>query len=95
MVKCMLSTFMQQHNLPEDFTFAVEKYYKPISEKLYRQFSKGNVTYFVGINGCQGSGKSTLTDFIATYLTTFQVDLKIQQTLKYSYKKKRAYSSLF
>jgi D-glycerate 3-kinase len=33
------------------------------------QFKKNNTPYFVGINGCQGSGKSTLTDFLAEYLT--------------------------
>ena len=66
----MLSTFIKQHNLPEDFTLAVDKYYKPFSDQIFSRYAKGNKPYFVGINGCQGSGKSTLTDFIATYLTT-------------------------
>jgi D-glycerate 3-kinase len=66
----MLSTFSQQHNLPEEFKLTANEYYQPLAEHIFEQFSKTKAPYFVGINGCQGSGKSTLTDFIATYLTT-------------------------
>ncbi len=70
MVERMLATFIKQHNLPEDFKLTVEKYYQPFAEQLFSRFSATNDVYFVGINGCQGSGKSTFTDFIASYLTT-------------------------
>jgi len=89
----MLSTFIKQHNLPEDFTLAVEKYYKPFSDKIYSQFSKSNKPYFVGINGCQGSGKSTLTDFIATYLTSeylLNIVVMSLDDFYYSSKKRKA-----
>ena len=66
----MLSAFMEQHKLPQEFKQTVEQYYKPLADRIFRQFSKNNSAYFVGINGCQGSGKSTLTDFIAEYLIT-------------------------
>jgi len=69
-MEIMLSTFIKQHNLPEDFKLAVDQYYKPLTEQVFNRFSQSNDVYFVGINGCQGSGKSTLTDYIATYLTT-------------------------
>ncbi|PKI17326.1 kinase [Colwellia sp. 12G3] len=65
----MLSTFIKQHSLPEDFKHAVTQYYQPLADQIFSQFSQNDGPYFVGINGCQGSGKSTLTDFIATYLT--------------------------
>jgi len=74
----MLSTFVKQHNLPENFKLAVEKYYQPLAEQIFNRFSERNDVYFVGINGCQGSGKSTLTDYIATYLTVqYQLDIVV------------------
>lgn len=66
----MLSDFIQQHNLPEEFKHTVEQYYQPLADKIFACFKQHDGAYFVGINGCQGSGKSTLTDFIATYLIT-------------------------
>lgn len=66
----MLSAFIEQHNLPEEFRLTVKKHYKPLANRIFNQFNKSNNAYFVGINGCQGSGKSTLTGFIAEYLIT-------------------------
>lgn len=65
----MLSDFIKQHKLPEQFRDTVAEHYKPLADRIVSQFKKNNKAYFVGINGCQGSGKSTLTDFIAEYLT--------------------------
>lgn len=70
MVETMLSTFIKQHNLPEEFKLAVNKYYQPFADQIFNRFLESDEAYFVGINGCQGSGKSTLTDFISSYLTT-------------------------
>ena len=70
MVMIMLSAFIKQHNLPEEFKLTVKEYYKPLADQIFNRFLECNKTYFVGINGCQGSGKSTLTDFITTYLTS-------------------------
>jgi D-glycerate 3-kinase len=66
----MLTTFIKQHNLPEEFSLSVEKYYKPIAQQLFDRFNESTSPFFVGINGCQGSGKSTLTDYIDDYLTS-------------------------
>ncbi|MBA6391002.1 kinase [Colwellia sp. BRX10-3] len=65
----MLSTFIKQHNLPANFRLTAAEHYQPLAERIFSQFKKRSSTYFVGINGCQGSGKSTLTDFVAEYLT--------------------------
>lgn len=74
----MISAFIQQHNLPEDFESTVAQYYQPLAERLFYQFTKKNETYFVGINGCQGSGKSTLTDYIANYLASqYQINVVV------------------
>jgi D-glycerate 3-kinase len=66
----MLSAFIEQHKLPDEFSDTVRLHYQPLAERILGQFKKHNTPYFVGINGCQGSGKSTLTDFLAEYLTT-------------------------
>lgn len=78
MVKFMLSNFIEQHNLPEEFKLTANKYYKPLADRIFSQFKKSNNAFFVGINGCQGSGKSTLTDFIANYLMTeYQLNIVV------------------
>jgi D-glycerate 3-kinase len=78
MVEVMLSDFIEQHNLHEDFKLTVKEYYQPFADELFKRFSETKTPYFVGINGCQGSGKSTLTDFIATYLTTqYQINVVV------------------
>jgi D-glycerate 3-kinase len=64
----MLSDFIKQHKLPEEFGLTVKEHYKPLADRIVSLFNKKSNAYFVGINGCQGSGKSTLTDFIAEYL---------------------------
>ena len=64
----MLSAFIDEHKLPEEFKNTVEQYYKPLADRIFSKFKSKNQPYFVGINGCQGSGKSTLTDYIAEYL---------------------------
>jgi D-glycerate 3-kinase len=95
MVEVMLSTFLEQHNLPENFTLTVEDYYKPLADQLYRRFSETNDAFFVGINGCQGSGKSTLTNFISTYLTeNYQLNVVVMSLddFYYSSKKRNALS---
>ena len=66
----MLSAFIKDHKLPENFECTAWQYYKPLADAIFNQFSKVKQPYFVGINGCQGSGKSTLTDFISQYLMT-------------------------
>lgn len=64
----MLSTFMQDHNLPVEFKDTAESFYIPLADNLAQQHKQMSTPFFVGINGCQGSGKSTLTDFVSEYL---------------------------
>jgi len=64
----MLADFLEKHQLPQQFTHTVEQYYAPLAEQIFEAFKQQNTSYFVGINGCQGSGKSTFTAFIGEYL---------------------------
>ena len=74
----MLSAFIEQHKLPEEFRLTVNQYYTPLAEQIFSLFTQSNGAYFVGINGCQGSGKSTLTRFIAEYLRSeYQLNIVV------------------
>jgi len=64
----MLSSFIKEHTLPEEFTDTAEQYYLPLADSIVEQFKQAKMPFFVGINGCQGSGKSTLTDFLGEYI---------------------------
>ena len=73
----MLSAFIKEHRLPEDFKNTAQKYYQPLADSIYNRFKK-NKPFFVGINGCQGSGKSTLTSFLSDYLVAqYQVNVVV------------------
>jgi len=66
----MIEAFIETHKLPEGFKELVKDCYQPLTDRIYTQFKAHDKTYFVGVNGCQGSGKSTLSAYIADYLTS-------------------------
>lgn len=65
----MISEFIKQHKLSVAFNDIANQYYIPLAEEIKMHYEGANTTYFVGINGSQGSGKSTLSEFIKGYLT--------------------------
>ncbi|WP_339720385.1 kinase [uncultured Paraglaciecola sp.] len=65
----MISTFINKNKLSEDFIKIAEGYYIPLAEEIKTHQLGAKSTYFVGINGSQGSGKSTLSEFLKEYLT--------------------------
>jgi D-glycerate 3-kinase len=72
----MLSAFIKENKLPNQFKNTAELYYKPLAHRIFKQYSENKQPFFVGVNGCQGSGKSTLTEFISKYLSS-QYQLRI------------------
>lgn len=66
----MLTEFIEKHHLPEEFKATATNFYIPLAEKIAKQAQRKVNTWFLGINGCQGSGKSTLTDFLTQYLSS-------------------------
>lgn len=60
---------IQQHKLPDTFKRIVDNWYIPLCYKLVQQIINKNGTFYLGINGCQGSGKSTMAAFIESLLT--------------------------
>ena len=61
-----------EHGLPDEYYDSAERYLYPLAESLYVDSQKpGNpdqTTYYVGIQGSQGSGKSTCADFLKLIL---------------------------
>jgi D-glycerate 3-kinase len=65
-----LDTFIERKTLPAGFSESAERCYLPYAEWLNaRMAEKGRETYILGINGAQGTGKSTLAQLISEYLT--------------------------
>ena len=66
----MLSAFMTKNTLPDEFKLLVENSYLPLAERIFSKYKEQGSPYFIGLNGCQGSGKSTLSEYIAEYLSS-------------------------
>ncbi|WP_226644490.1 phosphoribulokinase [Microbulbifer variabilis] len=64
----VIDSFIQQHRLPSEFYREIEAYYLPLALWLAERHRVGQ-TLIVGISGGQGTGKSTLSDFICRILT--------------------------
>jgi D-glycerate 3-kinase len=55
--------FRSRHQLPQAFQLIAEEYYLPLARKL-PELRPETGPLFLGINGAQGTGKSTLADFL-------------------------------
>lgn len=60
----MLSEFLAKHKLSKDFEGNALKRFIPLSQQIIEHQNGASEPFFVGLNGCQGSGKSTLSDFL-------------------------------
>ncbi|MDO6426067.1 P-loop NTPase fold protein [Thalassotalea sp. 1_MG-2023] len=90
----MLSEFITKHKLSDAFQETALQFYVPLASTLLERINRGESPLFVGINGCQGSGKSTMCAFIAEYLANnFNVKV-VNLSLDDFYLSKRARKSL-
>ncbi len=62
--------FLSTHKLPSSYAEIAQKWYTPLCERLLEHQKSAKKPFIVGINGCQGSGKSTLTSFIEAFMTS-------------------------
>lgn len=60
--------FMDENGLTDHFMDSALNWFKPIADYLYDHQSRANMPLFVGLNGSQGSGKSTCSAYIKYYL---------------------------
>lgn len=66
-----LAKFTEKHGLSDEVKTTIKKWYAPIAEQLALHQNKTKKTLIIGLNGCQGSGKSTFTDFLNQYLRMY------------------------
>lgn len=65
----VLARFVKTQSLPEEYINIALEWFTPLAEQLSLHHQKAGRTIFIGINGCQGSGKSTLTALLCDLLT--------------------------
>lgn len=64
-----LDRFLREHRLPDSFGATATEHYVPIAQWLEERIAQsGASTCVLGINGAQGTGKSTLSRFLHEYL---------------------------
>lgn len=67
-----LANFIEEHRLPNDYQHYAQRWFTPLAERLSKQLKthqqQSPQPYVIGINGCQGSGKSTLTALLSHLL---------------------------
>jgi len=64
-----LDDFLARHHLPESFTRTVDEFYVPLAHWLHALLTaSGPGTFVLGINGAQGTGKTTLSRFLSAFL---------------------------
>ncbi len=62
--------FLTTHQLPSSYAETAQKWFTPLCEQLLKHQEGATKPFIVGINGSQGSGKSTLTSFVEYYLSS-------------------------
>ncbi len=65
-----ITGFLTEHRLPDSYRTTALKWFTPLAEEIMSHQKSAEKPFFVGVNGCQGSGKSTLCDFLVHYFTS-------------------------
>ncbi len=61
-----MSEFITRNDLPHHYLQQAAIWFDPIVETIIEHQKSAKKTLVIGINGCQGSGKTTLADYLAT-----------------------------
>jgi len=65
-----LSDFLDSHRLPTAWIGSAQRWFNPLADQLATQIRRAATPLIIGINGSQGSGKSTLGDYLVWCLNT-------------------------
>ncbi len=60
----ILAGFLSKHSLPAAFEASARRFYEPLARRL-PSLRRTEFPLLLGVNGAQGTGKSTLADFLA------------------------------
>lgn len=63
----LLDRYIREQALPPEFLATADRHYRPLAKWLAAQ-RRADAALFVGINGAQGTGKSTLSEVLKIYL---------------------------
>ncbi len=64
----LFERFLLEEQLPDNYEEVIFKWFKPLAEELHHVIRTKQKPYIIGINGCQGSGKSTLSRLLTHLL---------------------------
>jgi len=60
--------FLEQHQLDSSYLLHAQQWFAPLAESLYLHHGGASRPLLVAVNGSQGSGKTTVCDYLATAL---------------------------
>ena len=72
-VNGLIATFLDEEQLPDSFVEIISSWYQPLAAQLIELQKKQGRPLIVGINGAQGTGKSTLAKYLSLMLTQQQL----------------------
>ena len=64
-----ITPFLAKHQLPLKYQYLSEQFFIPLAHDILSAKMTGQ-PMLVAINGCQGSGKTTLADFLVTWVNS-------------------------
>lgn len=70
----IIEQIIGQERLPSEFAKTATDYYLPLSEFIAKRHRSGSGTLIVGVNGAQGTGKSTLSLLLKQLLQAQQLE---------------------
>lgn len=66
-----LERFRREHRLPPAFAETALRYYAPFADSVATWSRSTDRPLVLGVNGCQGSGKTTFSEYLHLYLESF------------------------
>ncbi len=65
-----ITGFLEAHQLPTSYIDSIDNFFLPLVENIRAHLNSAEEPLVIGLNGAQGSGKTTLGDFLVHALTT-------------------------